>query len=116
MPVDPNTMEQRISAARKHLSAIYGTPGQESDLTLFVSHHLDDIDAAYWVKHTGTAAPEPQQVLALLVPDSMWQDDEEEDEDEREFLDFTLPDGVTNYMVCVTFDDAGQIVGVAMES
>ena len=116
MPADPE-LTRREDVARQRISAAYGTPGHELGVTLFVSHHLEELDAAYWTTHTGTATPTPQQVLALLELHAHWDEDEEdEDEDGLDILDFTLPGGVTNYLVAVEFDDSGNVVGIAMES
>ena len=104
-------ISRREKAARAHIDAIYGTPEDEFGATLFVSHHLNELDASYWIKHTGIGAPEPSRVLELLElridPD---------DEEELEILDFTLPGSVTNYVLSVEFDDTGKVVGVSMES
>lgn len=117
MPKPPNQVARYEASAREHLGANYGTPGDEFGATLFVTHHLNEIDAAYWTKHTGTGTPDPRQVLEMLVLGPLWdEDDEEEEEDGRVVLDFTLPDGVTNYVICVDFDEAGNVANVSMES
>jgi hypothetical protein len=36
--------------------------------------------------------------------------------DEMEYLDFTLPGKVTDYVISVHFDDKGKIVEISMES
>ena len=77
-------ISKRENAARAQISAVYGTPDDEFGATLFVSHHLDEIDASYWVEHTGQAKPDAQQVLQLL---ELRLDPEE---DEIDILDFTL--------------------------
>ena len=64
------------------------------------------------MEHLGTSQPEPRQVLELL--ELCPRDDEEEEE--AEILDFTLPGGATNYLVCVAFDAAGQLARIDMES
>jgi hypothetical protein len=33
-----------------------------------------------------------------------------------ETFDFTLPDGVTNYIISVKFDEAGEVSEISMES
>ncbi|MEL6300072.1 MAG: DUF2004 domain-containing protein [Pseudomonadota bacterium] len=101
---------QREIAAREHIIAVYGTAGDEFGATLFVAHHLDELDASYWFEHTGESKPDPQQVLQLL---ELRLDPEE---DEIDILDFTLPGAVTNYVICVEFDESGNIAGVSMES
>ena len=82
-------------------------------MALFVSHHLDELDAAYWKKHAGTPRPSPKQVLDLIVFDSHWG---EEGDDGFDVFDFTLPDEVTNYVISVRFDDDGEVGSVEMES
>ncbi|MEM8815821.1 MAG: DUF2004 domain-containing protein [Pseudomonadota bacterium] len=106
----PEEMSKREKLARAQINAVYGTPDDEFGATLFVSHHLDELDVSYWVKHTGTEKPDAQQVLKLL---ELRLDPEE---DEIDVLDFTLPGGITNYVICVEFDESGNVAGVEMES
>lgn len=117
MPTDPEEALKREATARAHIAAVYGTPGDEFDVTLFVSHHLSELDASYWMKYTGTPEPDARQVLGILV---LLTDPEEEDlppeEEPLDTMDFSLPGGVTNYLICVEFDDAGKVIRVAMES
>ena len=103
-------ISRREQAARAHIDAIYGTPVDEFGATMFVSHHLNELDDSYWMKHTGTSKPDPKQVLRIL---ELSVDEEEE---EIDILDFTLPGRVTNYVISVEFDDSGNIGGVSMES
>ncbi len=117
MPASSEEMSKREAAARAHIDAVYGTPEDEFGATLFVSHHLKELDASYWLKHAGTSTPDAQQVLRLLeVSFDAEEEDLEEEEEPLDTLDFTLPDGVTNYVICVEFDDSGNIVRVALES
>ena len=117
MPANSEELSNRETAARAHIEAIYGTPEDQFGATLFVSHHLGELDPSYWMKHTGTGKPDARQVLRIL---ELRVDPEEEELDEEEepldILDFSLPDGVTNYVICVEFDDAGNIARVSMES
>ena len=76
---------------------------------MFVSHHLDELDDSYWMKHTGTSKPDARQVLRVLEL-------RVDEEGEIDILDFTLPEGVTNYVISVEFDDSGNVAGVSMES
>lgn len=117
MPANSEEISRLESAARAHIEAIYGTPEDEFGATLFVSHHLSDIDSSYWLKHTGTSEPKARQVLRML---EVRVDPEEEEldpeEEELNILDFSLPDAVTNYVISVEFDGSGGIVRVSMES
>lgn len=49
-------------------------------------------------------------VIGLLVFRSSWG------KNDLETFDFTLPGDVTNYVVSVQFDEAGEIDGIDMES
>ena len=117
MSANSDETSRREVAARAHIDAIYGTPEDEFGATLFVSHHLSELDASYWMKHTGTSKPDARQVLRLL---EVYFDSEEEDLEEEEevldTLDLTLPGRVTNYVICVEFDDSGSVARVSMES
>lgn len=42
-------------------------------------------------------------------------DEPGDEDDECEVLDFTLPGGVTNYVICVDFDATGNVASVSME-
>lgn len=108
---DQQPRERLEAEARKHMMAAYGTPGNELGITLFVSHHLEEVEAPYWIEQLGTSKPEPRQVLELL--ELCPRDDEEEEAENR---DFTLPDGTSNYMICVEFDAAGRPARIDMES
>ena len=48
---------------------------------LFVSHHIDELSADYWMNQTGTAKPSADAILNLL--EAMEIDDEEADLDEE---------------------------------
>jgi len=86
---------------------------EDSAVSLFASHHVEQLDAQYWKKNAGTAKPSAKQVVDLLELRSHWGD---EDEDGIDTFDFTLPGDVTNYVVSVRFDEDGEVEGVSMES
>jgi hypothetical protein len=102
---------RRTAAA---LAAIRQSLGQEdSAATMFASHHVEELDAAFWKQHAGTATPTRKQVVDLLELRSHWGD---EDEEGMDTFDFTLPGGVTSYVVSVRFDDNGEVEDFSMES
>lgn len=109
-------LDRRVRAALAAIVELYGTDEGEASATLFVTHHLEEVEADYWVEHFGTDSPEPDQILESLVLHAPW-DAEEDDEDESyAMLDFTLPGEVTNYVLGVTFDEDGNVEDVVMES
>lgn len=111
MSIDKGKFLKRTEAARSAITAAYGTEADEYGATLFVAHHLSEVEPGYWAKHFQKTAPEPFEILEALVLKTEFDEDEEIDS-----LDFTLPGDVTNYVICVTFDDDGEIGGISMES
>jgi len=85
-----------------------GTEQGEYDIDEFVSHHLDKLPTSYLAKQVDTSKPTNEQVIDLLVLCSKWEDEE--------VYDFTLPDDVTDYVVCVSLDNDGLIEDISMES
>lgn len=113
MTATPDEIERRCSTAIDAIRLAHGTQDEEHGATLFVSYHLDDIGADFWLKHCGAARPDARQVFDILVLRSHWGED---DDDGSETFDFTLPDHVTNYVISVEFDRHGEVSGVSMES
>jgi hypothetical protein len=104
---------RRTAAA---LAAIKQSLGAEdSPVSMFASHHVEELDAAYWKKHASTAKPTPKQVVDLLELRSHWGGDGDDD-DGIDVFDFTLPGDVTDYVISVRFDEDGEVQEVDMES
>jgi hypothetical protein len=102
-----HTQESEALAAIK---SSYGTEDQEYGVTLFVNHHLEELDGAYWKRLTGTDKPTPQQVLDQLIVINKVESDGEIT------YDFSLPGGVTQYVISVIIDADGNIQEISMES
>ena len=113
MPADPAETATRKATALAAIKRAFGTDDDEHGATLFVSHHLDEIDQSYWQKRLGTPRPEPSHVLDILQLRSHWGD---EDDDGIDTFDFTLPEDITQSVISVRFDDAGQVEEITMES
>jgi len=113
--MNPNLdeIQRRQSIALAAIRAAYGTAEDEYGATLFVSHHLDELQGTYWEKHLQEALPDPIRVLDLLVLRSHWGEDDDEG---IETFDFTLPDDVTDYVISVRFDEEGRVADISMES
>ncbi|OEC88854.1 DUF2004 domain-containing protein [Acinetobacter sp. YK3] len=103
----------REQLARAAMRAALENQQAEDSVELFIQHHLEEIEPDYWKKYSGSALPTPLQVLDLLVLAAPWESDEI---DSREMLDFTLPDEITQYVICVSFDAKGQVIDILMES
>ena len=111
MSIDRATIQKRTEDARAAIKAAYGTEDDEYGATLFVSHHLEEIEATYWEKQFGTATPEASLILDSLVLRSEFDED-----DEIDSFDFTLPGDATNYVICVRFNEEGEVDDISMES
>ena len=111
----PSTKEiqRRTTAALLAIKQAMNESDGDSSVKSFVSHHLQELDAAYWKKHAGRPRPSPKKVLDLLKLRSHWGD---EDEDGIDTFDFTLPGDVTQYVICVRFDEDGEVEDIEMES
>lgn len=102
--------ERRKKAALEAIKRAFDAKDEEADVVLFVDHHLAELPASYWQRHLGSDAPRPSTVLGLLQFRSSWG------ENDIEYFDFTLPEEVTNYVVCAHFNDAGSVDSISMES
>ena len=111
MPANPDEIKKRETAARAAIKKAFGTADDEMDATLFVSHHLEELDSSYWKQQFSTETPNPQLILDSLMLRSHWGGD-----DEIDTFDFTLPEDVTDYVISVSFDGAGEVSGITMES
>jgi|ERR1043166_1363017 hypothetical protein len=111
MPASPDEIKRREAAARAAIKTAFRTADDEFGATLFVSHHLEELDSGYWKKHLATETPEPRRILQLLELCSHWGGD-----DEIDTFDFTLPEDVTNYVISVAFDEDADVSGIAMGS
>jgi hypothetical protein len=104
-------LSRREAAARQAIKNGFDMEDEESGVAMFVAFHLEELDAGYWQQHTGTPRPDPAAVLDILILRAHWGED-----DEFEFLDFTLPGEITNYVISVHFDAQGKIDDISMES
>ncbi|OYD48827.1 DUF2004 domain-containing protein [Acidovorax kalamii] len=105
-------IQRRENIALEAIKSTFGTEDGEFGATMFATHHIQELESTYWLKHLGTSTPEPKKVLDILQLKSHWGDDE----NEIEVLDFTLPDDVTDYVMSVRFDETGSVEEVSMES
>ena len=106
-------VKRRTAAALSAIRRAVDEGEDDSSVSLFVSHHLEELDAAYWKKRAGTQRPSSKQIVDLLELRSHWGD---EDEDGIDTFDFTLPGNVTQYVISVRFDENGDVEGIEMES
>jgi len=101
-------LKKREIIALTSINSVFGTEKDEYGATLFVSHHIEEIEPEYWLKHLGTSTPKPVDVLSILQLKSHWDDDC--------VFDFTLPEDVTDYVVSVSFGEDGEVDEISMES
>jgi hypothetical protein len=105
-----STVNEREKMALEAIKQSFGTEAGEDSVNLFVEHHLAELPQSYWQQHLSTGTSEPLAIINLLKLRSSWGDDD------IEYFDFTLPDEVTDYVVSVHFDSAGNIDSISMES
>lgn len=108
--MDTLELQRRQQLAWDAIKQSFGTAAASDSIDLFIEHHLEALPADYWLQQLGTEAPEPSAVLGLLLFSRAWG------ENDMEYFDFTLPGEVTQYVVCVCFDQAGKIDSISMES
>lgn len=111
--MDNDVLSKRTETALRAIKACFGKPEGEYGPTLFVSHHLDEIESAYWLRTIGVERPSPDQVLSMLVLTDSWSSAGNEHIDT---FDFGLPEGASNYLLSVRFGEDGEVQDVAMES
>ena len=102
---------RREHAARQAIEQGFDMEDEDSGVAMFVAFHLEELDAAWWQQHLGTARPAPSAVLDALVLREHWGG-----ADELDHFDFTLPGDATDYVIGVRFDGAGKVAEVSMES
>ncbi len=108
-----NELDRRELAAREEIMRLSTEPSGEDSVTLFVNHHLDEVEKEYWLQHFGSEKPNTSDILKSLVLINSWSWDENETID---VFDFSLPNGATNYLISVRFDGEGEVESVDMES
>ena len=113
-------MSKELSArAVLQQAAINSTHPFHNAILEFIQHHLDEIETSYWQKYFHTAQPSLIQVVEKLEFKSNTLPDDELDIEEMTYyenhLDFSLPDEISQYVICVVFEE-DSIIDVCMES
>ena len=106
------TDEEKREKARSAIRSLLGTPEGEDSVTLFVEHHLDELDAEYFSNTFGTSSPDASRIVDSLVLVGSWS---EEDDGNINVFDFSLPGKVTDHVLSVRFS-GDDVADVSMES
>jgi hypothetical protein len=106
----PTKSEMRQKLALDMIRQVFSTESGKMNINLFIEHHIAEVPPAYWEQHLGTATPGPKAVIGLLEFQSSWG------EEDLEYFDFTLPGEITNYVVSVHFNSAGEVDEISLES
>jgi hypothetical protein len=85
----------------------------KDDIALFISHHIEELNEEYWEKHCGIPKPKAENVVEIIEFKTNWG---EENSDNMDTLDFSLPDDITDYVISVRFSKNGKIESISMES
>ncbi|MEP6068548.1 MAG: DUF2004 domain-containing protein [Paracoccaceae bacterium] len=100
------------TTARTKLLELLGTEEGEFGPNLFVSHHKEELGSDYWKGAFGEVDPKPETIVEGLVLVSSW---DSEDDGNIDTYDFSLPEGVTDYLLSVRFV-GDEVSEVSMES
>ncbi|MEP3888995.1 MAG: DUF2004 domain-containing protein [Hellea sp.] len=106
-------MDEKAKTALAKIKSLHGTPEDEFGTTLFVSHHLEEISKADWLKVLKTETPTSEQILDALILIGAWSSS---DDDVIDTYDFSLPDNLTNYPLSACFSEDDKNIEVSMES
>ncbi|KJZ19805.1 DUF2004 domain-containing protein [Loktanella sp. S4079] len=98
--------------ARNEIKRVFGTPEGEDNVSLFVTHHLDELSSEEWREVCGAGTPSAQQILSSLALVSKWSS---QDSEIIDIFDFSLPKNTTQYVISVAFD-GDDISKITMES
>lgn len=114
MSEDTKHIAERTASAMAAIRQSLDDGDEDSTVALFVSHHLEELDASYWKQHTGSPRPSPKQVVNLLELRSHWGAEDAGGVDN--IFDFTLPGKVTDYVISVRFGEGEDVQDIEMES
>ena len=110
-----NNFKEREQKAKKAIWQTYlQDAAPDNQVRLYVEHHLQEIAPKYWQHHTGLTRPDAKQVIELLSTQRFLDFHSVEENDDS--IDFSLPDNVTDYVLCVSFDEDGDVEDISMES
>ena len=98
--------------ALSKIKSLFGVSAGEDSVTLFVDHHLSELEPGYFLKTYGTETPNSSQILDSLVLVDSWSS---EDDGNDNVFDFSLPGDVTDYLLSVRFSGE-SVEEVSMES
>ena len=65
---------EKIAKALSAIKSAYGTETDEYEGTLFISHHLIELDVEYWKKYTDKEMPTPEDILNIIELKEIWDD------------------------------------------
>ncbi len=100
------TIEEKVKIAHAAIIKDFESEN-EFGTRLFLEHHLEELDSTELEEITGSDNPTIEELLKTIV----WIDNESE-----EMIDFSLPNDMTNYVICVHMDEDGNVEEVSMES
>lgn len=101
------------SLALEKIKSLFGTPEGEFNSTLFISHHMEELEEADWLSLLKVKQPKPQQILKALVLVDKWDSNED---GQINTYDFSLPENITDYLISVRFSEDGKIKDASLES
>jgi hypothetical protein len=100
------------TTAREAIKSLIGKPEGEDNVTLFLEHHLAELEPEYFSSTYGSTTPEATQIVDSLVFVHSWSS---EDDGTVDVFDFSLPGSVTDYLLSVRFS-GDEVKEISMES
>lgn len=112
--MEKTKIEQRTELGLKAIQSQYGTDDGEFSATLFISHHLEEIEETYWKDTYGSKNPDPLTILKSLILIDHWNSNDNGNGSDT--FDFGLAGNISNYLLSVRFNENGEVDEISMES
>ena len=111
-----STVEKRVAEAHAALLSELKNAGDDSEVTEYIEHHLDELEEGYWSEVCGASNPSVSEVAAKLTVQPFWLEEALQGEADLDRVDFTLPRDVTDYVLCVEYSEDGDFQDIRTES
>ncbi len=109
---------EKLKLAMRAIQDNLNSDKQDAVVKQFIQYHLSTIESEYWDRVLHTSQPTVGQICELLEPHKPCIMGGQEDEHCIRYLDnhfdFTLPQEITDYVLCVAFRH-GQVMDISIE-
>jgi hypothetical protein len=117
LPQSVTDLEPLDRAARAAILADARSGDEDAASVMYLTHHQDVLEPEEYQRAFGVSAPDladPEPLLSrlALVRVGLYPEEDER----RILLDYSIDPDTTNYLLCVSFDEDGEVVAVDLES